>query len=147
MVYHQNPFQNIKHWLLKMHAVHMQNIIKCQVPITWVKHWLLHVQTGHYKMCVCVVPPWPFSISQSHSSNSCALAIAFGSDKQSKWCRTHWVIVIAMKNKGNNNKPILKSCDYHKHHKDTTPLMCVCLPSHGHIIIHSIQSTGCHVTS
>jgi hypothetical protein len=72
---------------------------------------LLNVRTSHYKMCVA--PPWPFSISQSHSCNSCALAIASGSDKQSECCRTHRVIVIAMKSKGNNNKPILKSCDYH----------------------------------
>jgi hypothetical protein len=47
------------------------------------------------------------------ASNSCALAIASGSDKQSECCRTHRVIVIAMKSKGNNNKPIQKSCDYH----------------------------------
>jgi hypothetical protein len=57
---------------------------------------------------MCVAPPWPFSISQSHSCNSCSLAIAFGSDKQSKCCCTHRVIVIAMKSKGNNNKPVLK---------------------------------------
>jgi hypothetical protein len=107
MVYHQNPFQNIKHWLLKMHTMHMQNTIKCQVLITWVKHRSLNVQTCHYKMCV-----WHhhdhFPFSQNHSCNSCALAIAFGSDKQSKSCRTHRVVVIAMKSKGNNNKPILK---------------------------------------
>jgi hypothetical protein len=57
---------------------------------------------------MCVVPPWPFSISQSHSCNSCALAIAIGSDKQSKCCHTHQVLVITMKSKGNNNKPVLK---------------------------------------
>jgi hypothetical protein len=65
------------------------------------------VQTCHYKMCM-----WRhhdhFPFSQNHSCNSCALAIAFGSDKQSKSCRTHRVVVIAMKSKGNNNKPILK---------------------------------------
>jgi hypothetical protein len=65
------------------------------------------MQTGHYKKCV-----WHhhdhFSISQSHSCNSCALAIAIGSDKQSKCCRTHQVLVITMKSKGNNNKPVLK---------------------------------------
>jgi hypothetical protein len=68
---------------------------------------LLNVQTCHYKMCV-----WHhhdhFLFSQNHSCNSCALAIAFGSDKQSKSCRTHRVVVIAMKSKGNNNKPIIK---------------------------------------
>jgi hypothetical protein len=57
---------------------------------------------------MCVAPPWPFSISQTHSCNSCALAIATGSDKQSKCCLTHQVLVITMKNKGNNNKPVLK---------------------------------------
>ena len=35
---------------------------------------------------------------------ACALAIAIGSDKQSKCCHTHQVLVITMKNKGNNNK-------------------------------------------
>jgi hypothetical protein len=69
---------------------------------------LLNVQTCHYKMCV-----WHhhdhFPFSQNHSCNSCALAIAFGSDKQSKCCRTHQVLVITMKKtKENNNKPILK---------------------------------------
>ncbi len=58
-------------------------------------------------MCVwCHHDHFPFS--QNHSCNSCAPAIAFGSDKQSKCCRTHRVVVIAMKSKGNNNKPILK---------------------------------------
>jgi hypothetical protein len=55
------PIPIWKHWLLKMHTMHLQNTIKWQVTIIWVKHRLLNVQTGHYKMCV--VPPWPFSIS------------------------------------------------------------------------------------
>jgi hypothetical protein len=90
-----------------MHTMHLQNTIKCQVPITWVKHWSLDMGTGHYKN-VCGTTMTIFSISQSHSCNSCALAIAIGSDKQSKCCLTHQVVVITMKSKGNNNKPVLK---------------------------------------
>ena len=91
-----------------MHTVHLQNTIKCQVPITWVKHRLLNMRTGHYKnVCGTTMTIFPFP-KPIPASNSCALAIAIGSDKQSKCCRTHQVVVIAMKSKGNNNKPILK---------------------------------------
>jgi hypothetical protein len=87
---------------------------------------------------------FPFP-NPSHSCNSCALAIAFGSDKQSKCCLTHRVVVITMKSKGNNNKPVLKSCDYQNvATTEKIPLrrrVCVCLPSHGHVIIHSTASS------
>jgi hypothetical protein len=97
---------------------------------------------------MCVAPPRPFSISQTHSCNSCALAIAFGSDKQSKCCRTHQVLVITMKSKGNNNTPVLKvvTTKTLQPPKDTTPLTCVCLLSHGHVIIHSVSAEVALVT-
>jgi hypothetical protein len=83
-----------------------------------------------------------FPFFQNHSCNSCALASAFGPDKQSKCCHTHRVVVIAIKSKGNNNKPILKvlTTQTIATTKRYIPLCwCVCLPSHGHVTIHSAR--------
>jgi hypothetical protein len=66
------------------------------------------MRTGHYKnVCSTTMTIFHFPIPFLQLV-LCALAIAIGSDKQSKCCRTHRVIVIAMKSKGNNNKLVLK---------------------------------------
>jgi hypothetical protein len=51
----QDPIEWIKHWLLNMHTIHLQNVAKCQVPIGLIKHWLLNMQTGHLQN-VCSHP-------------------------------------------------------------------------------------------
>jgi hypothetical protein len=129
-----------------MHTLHLQNTMKCQVPIMWVKHWSLNMQPVITKMCGA--PPWPFSIFQTHSCNSCALAIATGSDKQNKCCRTHQVLVIAMKSKGNNNKPILKVVTtktlqpLKRYHSADVCLPAVTWPHHNSFILTN-QCTTC----
>jgi hypothetical protein len=80
-------------WLLNiMHTIHLQNVVKCQVPIGWIKHQLLNMQTSHLQKCVATMT-FQYPIL---ATASCALVIAFGSDKHNRSYRTHWVIAIAM---------------------------------------------------